>query len=242
MINVLIVEDDPMVAEFNKKYLSQVGGFKLKAVARSFEEAVKVLKTSDIQLILLDIYMPGLSGLELLSQVRKMGKEVDIIIVSAACDIQTIKRALQYGAVDYLIKPFEFDRFNSALSAYREAQNFMKQKKELSQTELDQLILNNREENQVFPQLPKGLDKNTLKKVWTKVIEMKEDTFSTSEIARYVGISRVSMKKYLSFLNKLGALRVEVIYGSVGRPIHKYKCVDIENSYIKKYICKEKNL
>ena len=115
MINVLIVEDDPMVAEFNKRYLNQVEGFKLKAVARSFEEAIEVLKTKDIQLILLDIFMPGLSGLELLSQIRKTDSEVDVIIVSAACDIQTIKKALKYGAVDYLIKPFEFERFNSAL-------------------------------------------------------------------------------------------------------------------------------
>ena len=105
--------------------------YKKSVCSAPTNKAVKVLKTSDIQLILLDIYMPGLSGLELLSQVRKMGKEVDIIIVSAACDIQTIKKSLQYGAVDYLIKPFEFDRFNSALYAYREAQNFIKQKMKL---------------------------------------------------------------------------------------------------------------
>ena len=108
----------------------------------------------------------------------------------------------------------------------------MKQKEELNQEELDQLILNNKEELQVSTQIPKGLDKNTLKKVWTKITEMKENEFSTSEIARHVGISRVSMRKYLDFLSEIGALKMEVIYGSVGRPIYKYRYVTSGESYI----------
>lgn len=236
MINVLIVEDDPMVAEFNKRYLNQVGGFQLKASSRSFDEALSILKSEEIDLILLDIFMPGTSGLELLAEIRKSDKEVDVIIVSAACDIQTIKKALKYGAVDYLIKPFEFERFNSALTAYREKQSIMKQKEALSQEELDKLILNNKEQIQISTQIPKGLDKNTLKKVWTNIKGMKENTFSTGEIARVVGISRVSMRKYLDFLSCIEALKMDIVYGSVGRPIYKYRCVDFENDIINRYL------
>lgn len=114
MIRVLIVEDDPMVAEFNKHYLEQIGGFALRGIAASVDEGLKLLEKKEIDLILLDIFMPGLSGLELLSQIRKMGKGVDVIVVSAAADSYSIKKALQYGAVDYLIKPFEFERFREA--------------------------------------------------------------------------------------------------------------------------------
>ena len=175
MINVLIVEDDPMVAEFNRRYLKQIGGFELKGIARSYDEALAVIQNEEINLILLDIFMPGMSGLDLLAQIRKADKEVDVIIVSAACDIQTIKKTLQYGAVDYLIKPFEFERFNTALTAYRETQSFMKEKDALNQEELDKLILSNKEQIQVLAQIPKGLDKNTLRKVWVNIKEMKEN-------------------------------------------------------------------
>lgn len=236
MIKVLIVEDDPMVAEFNKHYLSQVAGFELKAITRSFDEALAVLQNEKIDLVLLDIFMPGMSGLDLLAQIRKSGKEVDVIIVSAACDIQTIKKTLQYGAVDYLIKPFEFERFNTALTAYRETHSFMKEKDALNQDELDKLILINKEQTQVLTQIPKGLDKNTLRKVWGNIKEMKEDIFSTGEMARNVGISRVSMKKYLDFLNGIGVLKREVVYGSVGRPIYKYRCINSESDIINRYL------
>jgi Response regulator of citrate/malate metabolism len=236
MIKVLIVEDDPMVAEFNKHYLKQVGGFELKGITRSFDEALAVLENEKIDLVLLDIFMPGMSGLDLLAQIRKAGKEVDVIIVSAACDIQTIKKTLQYGAVDYLIKPFEFERFNTALTAYRETHSFMKEKDALNQDELDKLILINKEQTQVLTQIPKGLDKNTLRKVWGNIKEMKEDIFSTGEMARNVGISRVSMKKYLDFLNGTGVLKREVVYGSVGRPIYKYRCINSESDIINRYL------
>lgn len=235
MINVLIVEDDPMVAEFNKRYLSQLEGFKLKAIARSFDEAVQTLQEKKVDLILLDIFMPGMTGLDLLSQIRKTDKEVDVIIVSAACDMQTIKKALQYGAVDYLIKPFEFERFKSALSSYRDNQRMIRHKDALSQEELDEFLLN-KEHASMLSQLPKGLDKNTLSKVWTNIKETNESLFSTEEIAKQVGISRVSMRKYVEFLNGIGVLNKEIIYGSVGRPIYKYKCTDKSDTSIGQYL------
>ncbi|KZL89553.1 response regulator [Clostridium magnum] len=236
MIKVLIVEDDPMVAEFNKRYLKQVGGFELIAITRSFDEALAVLQDEKIDLVLLDIFMPGMSGLDLLAQIRKAGKEIDVIIVSAACDIQTIKKTLQYGAVDYLIKPFEFERFNTALTAYKETHTFMRDKDALNQEELDKLILVNKDQTQALTQIPKGLDKNTLRKVWTNIKEMKENIFSTGEMARNVGISRVSMKKYLDFLSEIGILKREAVYGSVGRPIYKYMCINSETDTINRYL------
>lgn len=99
MIKVLIVEDDPMVAEFNKRYLEQLEGFVLQAVATSVDEALKILDCEDIDLILLDIFMPGASGLGLLSQIRKLGKGTDVIVVSAACDSYSIKTALQLSLI-----------------------------------------------------------------------------------------------------------------------------------------------
>ena len=136
MIKVLIIEDDPMVAELNRYYLEQVGGFQLVHIASSGAEALDFLNKTKVDLILLDIFMPGINGLEFLARLRKMENEADVIIVSASTDSHSIRKALQYGAVDYLIKPFEYERFYEALTAYKKRQLLM-QNKALSQKDLD---------------------------------------------------------------------------------------------------------
>ncbi|EGW38425.1 response regulator [Desulfosporosinus sp. OT] len=234
MIKVLIVEDDPMVAEFNKRYLEQVEGFELIAVAPSVTDALLILDCQEINLILLDIFMPGMNGFDLLTQVRKQGQGVDVIVVSAACDSQSIKKALRYGAVDYLIKPFEFERFKTALSAYREWVSMTKDQEKLSQAELDLRLLHPTPVT-MPSELPKGLTRNTLKTVWENIQEMKERSFSTEEMANCVGISRVSMRKYLSFLTDIGVIEMEIIYGSIGRPVYQHRCPKPENDLIKTY-------
>jgi len=235
MINVLIVEDDPMVAEFNKRYLEQVEGFTLKGIAASADEAITILKREGIDLILLDIYMPGISGLELLSQIRKIGEGIDIIVVSAASDSDSIKKALQYGAVDYLIKPFEFNRFREALATYRGRVTLMKDQVKLSQVDLDKQIFRKYETSKPG-ELPKGLNRDTLKLVWEHIQETGKEPFSTEEISQRVGISRVSMRKYLSFLDELGVLETEVLYGSVGRPVYKHRHILSRSEILKIYL------
>lgn len=221
MIKVLIVEDDPMVVKFNKYYLEQVQGFELVAVAHSGKEALNILKNQKIDLVLLDIYMPGINGLDLLTKLRKMGEGADIIVVSAAHDSASIKRALQYGAVDYLIKPFEFDRFRAALIAYKEREKLIKSHEDLSQMELDKHFLSMEQASASY-QIPKGLDKNTLKSTWESIMKMEETAFSTEEMAHIVGVSRVSMRKYVQFLDEIGILKMEINYGSLGRPVYRY--------------------
>lgn len=234
MIKVLIVEDDPMVAEFNRRYLEQVEGFELIAVAPSVDDALQILDRQDINLILLDIFMPGMNGFDLLTQVRKQGQGVDVIVVSAACDSQSIKKALRFGAVDYLIKPFEFERFKTALSAYREWVSITKDQEKLSQAELDLRLLHPNPVT-IPSELPKGLTRNTLKTVWENIQEMKERSFSTEEMASRVGVSRVSMRKYLSFLTDIGVIGMEVIYGSVGRPVYQHRCLKPDSDLMKTF-------
>lgn len=240
MIKVLIVEDDPMVAEFNKRYLEQVGGFTLEAIVSSVDEAFNLLEQKEIDLILLDIFMPGQSGLELLPRIRKMEKGADVIVVSAASDSYSIKKALQYGAVDYLIKPFEFERFHKALVTYRERASLMREREKLSQTDLDQQIFH-KDPISKPDELPKGLTRDTLKLVWDKIQETSSnEPFSTEEIAHVVGISRVSMRKYLSFLDQIGVLKTEIIYGAVGRPVYKHRYISSKKNWINSYLETEK--
>jgi two-component system, CitB family, response regulator MalR len=235
MINVMIVEDDPMVAEINKRYLAKVEGFRLAVTAKSVDEAVSLLEQEDIQLILLDIYMPGKLGLELVTYLRKNELETDVIIISAAKDMDRIRQALRSGVVDYLIKPFEFERFNAALAAYEQQSKFAEKREEVTQQELDSHLLR-REEPAVVEELPKGLTKDTLKQVWEAVQELKEGPFSTDEMAEAVGVSRVSARKYLNFLKELGILDVKVIYGTIGRPVYQHEYNPYKEHLIKNFL------
>lgn len=235
MIRVMIVEDDPMVAGFNKSYLAKVNGFQLIAMARTVDEAIKFIEQQEIDLILLDIFMPGKQGLELLTYLRTNEKETDVIIISAASDMDRIKKALRYGAVDYLIKPFEFERFNTALAAYQEKTRFIQKQQVINQEELDSQILR-REEKTILEELPKGLTKDTLKKIWEVIQEMKEAPFSTEEVVKQVGISRVSTRKYLNFLKDIGILEVKVIYGTVGRPVYNHEFNKYKEHLIKNFL------
>ncbi|MFD3447160.1 response regulator [Microbacteriaceae bacterium 4G12] len=235
MIKVLIVEDDPMVAEFNKRYLNQVEGFELIDVASSVKEAIKVLDTTVIDLILLDVYMPEQTGFELLTHIRNAEKSVDVILITAARDMCSVKKAMQYGAIDYLIKPFEFERFNEALSAYREKATFMGAQQTVSQEVVDKMFLA-KDQGTCLADLPKGLTRKTLVVVWESILAMEGRTFSTEELASQLGISRVSIRKYLNFLEDIGILEVEIGYGVVGRPITKYQCMEENSDVIKQYL------
>ncbi|MBP2629772.1 MAG: response regulator receiver and unknown domain protein [Firmicutes bacterium] len=230
----MIVDDDPMVAEINRRYVELVDGFKIEAVVHSSNEALKLLDKVEIDLILLDIFMPGITGLDVLVQLRQAGKGVDVIVISAACDRQSIKKALQFGATDYIIKPFEFERLNTALLTYKGLANLMDEQDNLSQVELDQCMLY--KEQPTVTQLPKGIDRNTLTVVWEQIKLLDKELFSTEEMAKYIGVSRVSMRKYLEFLRQIGVLKLELIYGTVGRPIYKYRCIDSVNNFIQRYL------
>ena len=234
MIKVMIVDDDPTVAEFNKCYVDLVAGFQVDFVVHSAVEAFSILDTADIDLILLDIFMPGMNGLELLINLRQIGKGVDVMIITAACDKSNIKKALQFGAVDYIIKPFEFERLNGALAAYQDLFNLMDDQDRVSQVELDQRMLY--KEQPISIQLPKGIDRQTLRITWEKIKEQEKSSFSTEEMAKNVGISRISMRKYLEFLRQMGALQLELIYGTIGRPVYKYRYINNATNTIQRYL------
>lgn len=228
MINVLIVDDDPMVAELNRRYLEQVDGFRWQGSVSTIQAAKQMLLEGDapIDLVLLDIYMQKDNGLDLLPVIRQMPNNVDVIMISSASDMPAIKKALRYGVVDYLIKPFQFTRFQEALSAYREEHQLLEQNEALNQSELDTLIRRNNSRVALDKtKLPKGLTKLTLLSVWDWVKQSRKQAFSTEEMAAEIGISRVSCRKYLVYMAEIGVLDTDIFYGSVGRPVYLYKLV-----------------
>ncbi|UOQ94897.1 response regulator [Halobacillus shinanisalinarum] len=223
MIKVLIVEDDPMVAEINKSYLRAVKGFECAGVAKNTTEAMEWIKKGEIELVLLDIFMPGNNGIDLLVDIRKEDQCVDAIVISAASDIQNIKSVLRLGVVDYLIKPFEFERFSSALKNYKNEYELISQQKVMVQDELDNQLLRQNKLMEQCESLPKGLTRETLQIVVENIIEGNKKPFTTAMLAEEIGVSRVSTRKYLKFLTEIEMVSVNLHYKKTGRPIHMYE-------------------
>ena len=142
MINVLIIDDDAMVAELNRRYVAQIPGFQCCGTASTLEKAKEIIFNSDspIDLILLDIYMQKENGLDLLPVLHNARCKSDVIVISSAADAVTIKDSLHYGVVDYLIKPFQASRFEEALTGWRQKKMALEKHQYYDQAELDQLM------------------------------------------------------------------------------------------------------
>ncbi|WP_304163449.1 two-component system response regulator DcuR [Lonsdalea britannica] len=238
MINVLIVDDDAMVAELNKCYLNQVSGFNCYATVSTLQQARNLLMQPgcEIDLVLLDIYMQQDNGLDLLPAIREFSEHTDVIIISSASDVYTIKKALHYGVVDYLIKPFQFARFEQALTAYREEANLLKHREFVAQTDIDNLIRRT-SGNPVAERkkLPKGLTSLTLRTVCEWIEGNQGAEFSTEMLANAIGISRVSCRKYLIYLADTSILATNILYGSTGRPVYLYRLLPEKQDALRQY-------
>lgn len=230
-IRTLIVEDDPMVMEVNKGFVEATGGFEIVGLARSGTEALELMAAVHPQLVILDIFLPDMDGLQTLAEIRKRNDPIDVILVTAARDSETVHKVFRYGAIDYIMKPFKFDRFKSALESYRTLRRTLT-KDLLDQEEIDRHLSAKRlvtessgpELHAQEEPLPKGLNEITLKQVLLFLLKQSH-ALSAEEVAEGVGLARVTARRYLDFLEKAGKVKLEIQYGSVGRPINRYHTV-----------------
>lgn len=228
---VLIVEDDPMVAEVNRAYVEGAGPFAVVGTARTGREGVQMVAALAPDLVVLDIYMPDQDGLEALREIRRQGRPTDVLMVTAAHDVRTIQEVLRQGAIDYIIKPFKFERIRSTLHAYAQMRHRLTDAETLSQAELDQLAhrlgaylgpeTTGRPAPQTDRALPKGLTDWTLRQVLLYLVN-HEGPLSASEVGDGIGLARVTVRRYLDYLVQLGRLGVELHYAPVGRPVTRY--------------------
>ena len=220
MINVLIVEDDPMVAFINKRYLEQIGGINVFGPVMYENDIINILESEKIDLILLDVFLPQKSGIDILKSLRNKSFFTDIIMITAANSSLEVKKAFAYGVVDYLVKPFEFKRLKEAVDKFKLKNNMMQKDNLLTQKEIDKLLINDNLDGETT--LPKGLNKKTLDKILSFLNDNSNKVWTLREIAYEIKISNVTVKKYMDYLEKIDKIKSEMTFGNVGRPEHKY--------------------
>nr|WP_106779963.1 response regulator [Lysinibacillus timonensis] len=227
ILNVLLVEDDPMVREVNRQFIERIEGFKvIDMCSNGVDGFTKIIELGP-DLVFMDIFMPEQDGLQTLRKIRSKNIPVDVISVTAANDMQTIQQILHLGVFDYIMKPFTFERMQQTLRSYYKFKLKSKAYQDVTQRELDELIQQYRETEQPiatttdFVELPKGFNRTTLDKVLNYIKDSKEGA-SADEVAAGIGVARVTARRYLDFLEKQNLINVDIHYGGIGRPINQY--------------------
>lgn len=221
MLKVLIIEDDPMVAKINKEYIESINGFTVIGTTCIKKDIIKIIKEKGCDLITLDIGLPQINGIDLLRKIREIDAFIDIIMVTASQETPNIEEALKLGAIDYLIKPFEFNRLKESLENYRKRKKLMQQKT-LNQNVIDNILLKNSTEPETV--LEKGISKRTLKLI-IDFFNKNNDYFSAQEIASSLKLSTVTVRRYLEYLVKSKEAEIKIEYKKQGRPKHLYKLI-----------------
>lgn len=217
MLSVMIVEDDARVAQVNRSFVEQVPGFYITGLAATAAEAEQMVAATQPDLVILDLYLPDGSGLDLLNRLRAHALRSDVIIVTAAKEAATLQQALRAGAVDYILKPYRFERFAEALTRYREKHKELAAATELEQANVDRLL----GRSTVGSELPKGIDSITLERV-VAGLEASDEGRTAEEFGQAIGLSRTTARRYLEYLVSVGKATVQAVYGDVGRPERLY--------------------
>lgn len=217
MIKVLIVDDDFMVAKVHAGFIQRTAGFAVVGAAHTGAQAVLETQRLQPDLVLLDIHLPDINGLDLMQRLRAVAPELDVLVISAAREVETVRRALRGGIVHYLIKPFSQADLQERLEHYRNAYHGLDSAKDIAeQADVNRVFGLDHSERP----LPKGCSVETLKLVEAALHAAAGD-FSAGELAEELGTSRVSARRYLEYLHDVGTLDVRLKYG-VGRPERRY--------------------
>ncbi len=222
-IKVVIAEDDQQIAEIQQRFLERIEGVDLVGVANSLDEARDMIQVFQPHLILLDIQFPEGSGLDLLSSIRSENTATDVILITAAREVQTLTTALRNGVFDYILKPLNFSRLEASIHKYQEHLEKLSNMEKVAQSQVDEFIHTSSgvKTDTSSESLPKGIDSITLEAI-RQLFKNKEDLFTAENVSQQIGSGRTTARRYLEYLISKKELIANVSYGTVGRPERRY--------------------
>ena len=221
MIRTLVVDDDPMAVLVHRQFTERVAGFEVVGEATTGRQAVELAEQLRPDLMLLDMYLPDLGGLEVLRRVRSAGaRETDVIATTSAKDVDVLRAAMRLGVVHYVVKPFTFRTLMERLETYAAARAQMAGMRHLGQRDIDRLygLLRITGESS----LPKGISAPTLELV-AELLRDSPGGTSAAALAEEAGFSLGVARRYLKFLADSGSVQLTLRYGAAGRPEHLYR-------------------
>ncbi|CAM5657834.1 Regulator of RpoS [Streptomyces tendae] len=214
---MLVVDDDFMVARVHRAFVERVEPFRVVGAAGTGEQALTAVAELRPDLVLLDLYLPDVFGLDVIPRLRAAGHDCDVMVISAAREADAVRGAVRQGVVDYLLKPFEFEDLRVRLERYAVLRGRLLGTVVRSQADVDRVLAGAAAPAAPAPTLPKGMSVETAGLV-ERTLREADGTLSASECAALTGISRVSARRYLEYFHTVGSAEVSLRYGAAGRP------------------------
>lgn len=220
-IDVLVVDDDFRVARVHRAYVERLDVFRVVGVAGTGEQAIAAVEELRPDLVLLDLYLPDLFGLDVIPRLRTAGHDCDVMVISAAREADAVRGAVRHGVVDYLLKPFDFEDLRGRLERYAVQRGRLLGAVVRGQADVDRVLAGGAA-GPVPPVLPKGMSTETAGLV-ERTLRETDGTLSATECAGLTGVSRVSARRYLEYFHTVGRADVSLRYGATGRPERRYR-------------------
>jgi two-component system CitB family response regulator len=211
-IRTIIAEDDPRIAEIQHRFLEKLDGFEAIGLAHNLEDCREMIDILEPDLILLDIHFPDGNGLEFLKSLRDENLNIDVILVTAARDVESVKSAMHGGVFDYIVKPLEFSRMRDSLSRYQDHVERLNALDTVEQSDIDGLLPRAKSDspaNRPANFLPKGIDALTLNKV-RDLFQSAPHSQGAEMVGQNIGVSRTTARRYLEYLVSTNELVVDV--------------------------------
>ncbi|MEX5636567.1 response regulator [Parafrankia sp. FMc2] len=222
-LKVLVVEDDPVAVDAHAEYVTRVPGFGLAGQAATGTDALRLLAHREIDLVLLDMRLPDLHGLDVVRRMRASGNQTDVIAVTAARDLTVVRGAVSQGIVLYLLKPFLFATFRDKLERYQAFRTSLAAGGAVAgQHQVDQMLARLRGAD--VPMLPKGMSLDSLNTV-VDLLRASGQGISAGEAATALGMSRVTARRYLEHLVNAELVERRARYGGTGRPVLEFQWI-----------------
>lgn len=218
MIHTIIVEDNSVVAQVNKEYLLRFSDFQVDGIFSNGRDALEYLRQNPVDLIILDQYMPVLSGNELLREMHDVGIRTAVIMITSAAETTIVEESLHYGIVDYLIKPFTFARFEEAIQRFLTMKIMLGSTSVVSQKDLDLFLRSTADTRPTQTTLSKGLNQQTLDRIQKYLRNHLTDKHTSKSISEAIGLSGVTVRRYLNFLIETKQIHSTIDYETGGRP------------------------
>ncbi len=225
IIRVVIAEDDSRIAEIQQRFMERIEGFEVVGLSHSLDQTEQMVEILQPDLLLLDIHFPDGNGLDYLKKIREQKINTDVILMTAARDIETLKSAMHGGIFDYIVKPLVFERIEDSMNHYLQHVQRLNSLHRVDQKTIDSLLPRRGSDSanvSTEHSLPKGIDALTLVKV-RDLFEATGSPLGASTVGDNIGVSRTTARRYLEYLVSSGELIVDVSYGGVGRPERYYR-------------------
>lgn len=218
-MRILIVEDDPMVRNINKGFLKKIDGTFEIHEAENIQRAKELIDSMEPDLVLLDVYLGHDYGPDLLAWIRAMGHDMDVLLITADNSAETVEKAFRFGSIDYLIKPFSFERFKEAIQKVVQRRSQLSNRAPLNQEHIDSMT-------SALPQQgQKPMDKGINERTYDLILAALRGSgkpMTATEIGEATDLARVTVRRYLEHMVQEGIAREMLHYGKVGRPQKTY--------------------